>query len=118
MLAQLGALDQLFVQSLVQVMVFIQYIGDAARHTGGKILAGAAEDDDFAACHIFASMLADALDDGCRARIAHTKALARDTVDKRLAARRAIESDVADDDVFLRFEAAVFIGINDQLTAR
>ena len=51
-------------------------------------------------------MVAHALHDGGRAGVAHAEALARDARDERLAARRAVERHVADDDVFVRAEGA------------
>ena len=55
---------------------------------------------------------------GSGSRISDQKSFAGDTVDKCLSACRAIESDVADNDVLLRLKAAFLIGIYDQLAAR
>ena len=44
--------------------VLIEHIGDAAGHAGRKITAGAAEHDHEPAGHIFAAVVAGALDDG------------------------------------------------------
>ena len=59
---------------------------------------------DDAAGHVFAAMVADALDDGDGAGIAHREALARDAAEIAFALDRAVEHGVADDDRFLRHE--------------
>src|SRR5687767_4398139 len=41
-----------------EVAVHIENIGDAARHAGGKIASGLADDEDDAAGHIFAAVVA------------------------------------------------------------
>ena len=68
---------------------------------GGEVAAGPAEHDDAAAGHVFAAVVADAFDDRVRAAVADGEALAGDAADVRLAAGRAVERDVADDDVLL-----------------
>ena len=50
-----------------EAVVLIEHIGDAARHAGGKIAPGAAKHDHHSARHIFAAMIAGALDDCHRA---------------------------------------------------
>ena len=57
------------------------------------------EHDDAAAGHVLAAVVADALDDRDGAAVAHGESLAGQAADVRLAARRAVERDVADDDV-------------------
>ena len=52
-----------------------------------------------AAGHVLAAVVADALDDGRRARVAHAEALAREAAEERLAGGRAVQRDVAADDV-------------------
>ena len=51
--------------------------------------------------HVLAAVIADAFDDDRRAAVADAEALAGDAADVALAARRAVERDVADDDVLL-----------------
>ena len=57
-----------------------------------------------AAGHVFAAVVADALDDGADAAVAHAETLAGHAADVGLAAGRAVEGDVADDHVFLGVE--------------
>jgi hypothetical protein len=54
------------------------HIGDAARHAGREVAAGLAEHDDDAAGHVFAAVVAHALDHRDRAGIAHREPLAGD----------------------------------------
>ena len=68
---------------------------------GGEVAPGRAEHDDAPAGHVLAAVVADALDDGVRARVAHREALAGQPAEERAAARRAVEDGVADDDVLL-----------------
>ncbi len=42
---------------------FIQHVSDAAGHARGKIAPGRAENDDPAAGHVFAAVIADGFDD-------------------------------------------------------
>ena len=86
--------------------LLVEHIGDAARHAGCEVAAGLADDDDDAAGHVFAAMVADAFDDGDRARIAHGEALAGDAAEVALALGRAVEHGVADDDRLLRDDLA------------
>mmetsp|Transcript_19585 Transcript_19585/g.63107 ORF Transcript_19585/g.63107 Transcript_19585/m.63107 type:complete len:667 (+) Transcript_19585:756-2756(+) len=65
-------------------------------------------------------MVADALDDGDRARVAHAEALARDAAEEDRAARGAVARHVADDDVLLGDEALLEqlgAGVDDDLAA-
>src|SRR3954471_3894027 len=79
--------------------------GQAAAHARGEVAPGRAEDDDAPAGHVLAAVVADLLDDGGRARVAHAEALAADAAEERLAGGRAVERDVPDDHVLLGLEA-------------
>ncbi len=65
-----------------EVAELVEHIGDAARHAGGKISAGRAEHDDRALRHVFAAVIAGALDDRGRTRVAHRESLACDAIEK------------------------------------
>src|SRR5690606_10480661 len=71
-----------------------------AGHAGGEVAAGGAEHDDAAAGHVFEAVVAHAFDDGGDAGVAHREAFAGAAADVEFAAGRAVEGDVADDDVF------------------
>ena len=106
-------------------------IGDAARHAGGEVAADLAEHDDDAAGHVFAAMVAGALDDGDRAGVAHREALAGHAVEEGLALDRAVEArycrrgcspparaalGLADDDAAARQALAdIVVGVADQV---
>src|SRR5258708_24316150 len=83
----------------------VEALRDAAAHARAEVLARGPEDDDRAAGHVLAAVIADALDDGERAAVADGEALARAPGEERLAARRAVEARVADDDLVLGAEA-------------
>src|SRR5437763_1219844 len=84
-----------------EVPVLVEDVGDAAAHARGEVAPRAAEDDDAAARHVLATVVADALDDGVRARVTDGEALAGEAAEERLAGRRAVEDGVPDDDVRL-----------------
>ena len=63
-----------------------------------KLRPVCAEDDDDAAGHVFAAVVADALDDGDGAGVAHGEALAGDAAEIAFAGDGAVEHRVADDD--------------------
>ena len=69
-----------------------------------KLRAGRPEHDHAAAGHVLAAVIADRLDDRVDAAVADAEALAGHAADVGLAAGRAVEGDVADDDVLLRHE--------------
>ena len=58
--------------------VVVEHVGDAAAHARGEVAAGRADHDDAAAGHVLAAVVADALDDGGGARVAHREPLAGD----------------------------------------
>ncbi len=66
-LADLCAFDKLLVEALVEVVVLVEDIRYAARHTRGKVVAGFAENNDRTARHVLAAVVAYALNDRCRA---------------------------------------------------
>src|SRR5262249_22297278 len=71
-----------------------------------------------AASHVFAAVVAGALNDCDGAGIADGEALAGDAAEVAFAVDRAVEDGVADDDRFLRHEAAVGGGTDDDASAR
>ena len=95
----------------------IEHVGDATGHPGSEVTAGGPQDDDAAASHVFATVVADAFHDGSDAGIADAEALASAAVDVDLAGRGTIHGDVADDDVVLSFEAGVRRRVDDEFAA-
>jgi hypothetical protein len=82
----------------LKVTGLVQNIGDTAGHAGREVAAGLAEHDHETAGHVFAAMVADAFDNRDGARVAHGKALARDTAEVAFTLDRTVEHGVADDD--------------------
>src|SRR6185437_7083512 len=68
--------------------------------------------------HVLAAVVADRLDDRLQSAVAHAEALARHAADVRLPGGRAVEGDVADDDVFLGDEGRSGRRVDDELAAR
>src|SRR5437762_515036 len=81
--------------------VLVEDEREPAAHPRGEVAPRRPEDDDSSARHVLAAVVADALDDGARARVADPKALAGEPANEHLAARRAVQDGVADDDVLL-----------------
>ena len=63
LLADRFEIDHVEVAERVEQLLLVEHVGDAAAHAGGKIAAGAADDDHRAAGHVFAAVIADPLDD-------------------------------------------------------
>src|ERR1700687_5695967 len=100
-----------------EVAALVENVGDAAAHAGGKISAASSEQQHQALGHVFAAVVADALDHRGRSRVANRKALARDPIEKRFAAGGAVESDVADENIVLGSETRPSRRIDDQSSA-
>src|SRR5580693_3172869 len=111
-------LDLTLIAEAGEAALRVPDIGNPARHSGREIAPRIADHDDHAAGHIFAAMIARALDDGGDTRIAHREALARDTLEIGLASDRAVQHGVADNDIFGRFAARLGRLAHDQAPAR
>ena len=99
--------DELRVAARREGAVVVEDVGDAAAHPGGEVAPRPAEHDHDAARHVLAAVVADALDDGRRARVAHGEALAGEPAEERLAGGGPVEHGVADHDALLGREAGV-----------
>src|SRR6185312_15045450 len=95
-----------------------EHVSDAARHAGREVAAGLAEHDDDAAGHVFAAMVARALDDGDGAGVADGETLAGNAPEVALAVDGAIHHGVADDDRLFRHDAGVGRRLDDDAAAR
>src|SRR5581483_3677055 len=76
--------DELVVVAVDEVTIEIQYVRESAREPGTEVDAGASQHADNTARHVLTTVIAGTLDDRDGARIAHGKALARDTGSKQL----------------------------------
>ena len=83
-----------------EISALVENVGHAATHAGGKISAAGSEHQDQAPGHVFAAVVADAFDHSGRSGVANRKALAGDSVEKRFAAGRAVEGNVANQNIF------------------
>src|SRR4029453_4243225 len=101
-----------------EIAVDVEHVRDAAGHVGGEGSPGGAEADDAAARHVFAAVVADALDDRVNPAVAHAEPLTGHAANERLAAGRAVEGDVTDDDVLLGDERALARREDDERAAR
>ena len=98
--------------------VLVEHVGDATRHAGREVAAGAAEHHHDAAGHVFAAVVAGAFDHRDRAGIAHGETFAGNAAEVAFALDRAVEHGVADDDRFLRHDAGVGGRAHDDASAR
>ena len=97
--------DHIAVAAARKDTVGIIDVGFAARHAGREITPGPADDDDAPAGHVFATVIADALDHGDCTGVAHREPLAGNATEIGLATGCPVERDVADQDVLLSDEA-------------
>src|SRR5262249_20082791 len=100
-----------------ELAVRIPDVRDAPRHPGREVATRLAENDDAAAGHVFAAVVADSFNDRLGAAVPHAEPLGSPPTDESLTARRAVEADVADQDVVLRNERRQLRGINHDATA-
>ena len=100
---------------LREIALLVQHVRDAAAHAGGEIAPALAQHHHHAARHVFAAVVAHAFHHRRRARIAHREPFARHAVEERLAAGRAVQHHVADQDILLRRERRLARRIHDQL---
>src|SRR5690606_26636791 len=96
----------------------VEHVGDAARHAGREVQSSGPENDGAPAGHVLAAVVADAFDAGLRAAVADAEALSRAAAEERAARRRAVQRDVADQDVVLGRERARARRVDDDAPAR
>src|SRR6202012_4400765 len=82
------------------------------------VAPGLAQHHDNAAGHVFAAMVAGALDHGDRAGVAYRKAFAGDAAEIAFTLDRAVHHGVADDDRLLRHDAGIGRRLDDDAAAR
>ena len=109
--------DHRHVATLREIAVDIQHVGHAAAHAGREIAPRRPEYHHASTGHVLATVVADRLDDRAHATVANAKPFAGHPANIRLAARRAVERDVADDNVLLGHERRTLRRIDDDLAA-
>ena len=82
----------------------IQNVSDAAGHSRREVSASSSEHHHQAIGHVFAAVIADAFHNSRSAGIANRKSFAGHAAEESFAARRAIETNVADQNIFFRHE--------------
>lgn len=101
--------DHLEIGQLGETTGFVEYVSDAAGHTGAEIPADGSEDDDHAIGHVFAPVVTHALDDGGGSGVANGEAFAGAAVGEEVAATGSVEAGIAEDAVVGRHKAG-FVG--------
>src|SRR5258706_7764879 len=89
----------LLVDALGKIARLVQHVGDTARHARAEVASGTAQHHHATAGHVFATVVADRLDDGIHAAVAHRKAFAGHAADEHLSAGGAVSRYIADEDV-------------------
>src|SRR5580658_2658563 len=92
--ADFGATHE-FVVAIVAGERVAKNVGKPTGHSGAKIHACGAKNYGDPGSHVFATVVAGAFDDGERAAIAHGKAFANASGDKKFSAGGAVENCVA-----------------------
>ena len=112
-----GDIDELLVELVGEVAHEIEHVGHATRHARAEVLSGRTEDDDGSVRHVFAAVVAHALDDGGAAGVADAEALAGAAVREELTARRTIHHGVAEDAVLVGLELRAGARLDHDLAA-
>src|ERR1700722_20235091 len=85
---------------LGEIAALVEHVGDATAHARGKIAATCSQHEHQAFGHVLAAVIAHAFYYGSGSRISNGKALAGHAVEKCFATGSAVESDVADQNIF------------------
>src|SRR5690554_6402141 len=114
--------DPLDIHQLVVVLVHegviqVQYVGEAAGHTGTKVVASGAQYGYQSAGHVFTAVVAYAFHHRVGAGVTHGKTLACGTGGKQLASGGTVQTGVTDDGGSLGFEVAATGRLDHQLAA-
>src|ERR1700676_3258879 len=109
--------DRVQVAALLgKISALVENVSHPATHASGKISPAGPEHQDQAPGHVFATVVADALDHRGRSRVANCKPLTSDSVEKRFAAGGTVEGNVADQNIFLGGESGTARRIHHQLS--
>src|SRR5262249_56457860 len=116
-LAEWFKVDHLEVAPRGEVARLVEDERRTAAHAGGEVPAGRTDDDGDAAGHVLASVVAGPLDDGHGAAVADAEPFAGAAAEERPPAGRAVERDVADQDILLGHERRASRRGDDDLAA-
>ena len=93
-------------------------IGDSTRHARSEIAPSLPQNHHCAAGHVFTTMIARTLYDGCGARIPNREPLASDPTEVGLALDRSVQHRIAHDDVLGRCPPKIARRSHDHATTR
>ena len=105
------------IQTLIQIVAFIQYISNTAAHTGCKVFTGGSQDYHASAGHVFTTMITYTFDNCDGTGVTYAETFACHTVDECFTGGCTVQCHITDDDIFLSLELAALRGIYHQLTA-
>src|SRR3954464_15373005 len=97
--------------------VVVEHIRDASAHSSSEVSSGAADHQDTARSHVLTAVVTHTLDHRHRTAVADGEPLAGNSRDVGFAARGAIQTDVADDDVLVGGEGRRRRRVDDQLAS-
>src|SRR5882757_9471821 len=98
-------IDQFVVVAVDEVALHVEHIREAPGESRAEIHPGASQYADHAARHVFAAMIARALDHGESAGIAHCKPFTGGAGGVQRPARGAIQAGIAHDHRFARYKS-------------
>src|SRR6478672_3999317 len=91
--------DHRWIEPRPEAFVLVEDKDFTATHPGSEVLSSLAKDHHHSACHVLASMISDALDDGHRTGIAHRKPFAGHAIEISLTAGGPIQNDVPNNNI-------------------
>ena len=89
-----------------EITILIQDVCNTAAHASCKIAPGGSQNNSPSAGHIFTTMVTDAFYHSLNAAVANTEPFSGDAANIGFTTGGAVKSDIADNDIFLRFKAA------------
>ena len=105
------------IQTLIQIVAFIQYIRDASAHTGCKVFTGGTQDYHTSAGHVFTTVITHTFDYRNGTGVTYAETFACHTVDECFTGGCTVQCHITDDNIFFSLELAALWGIYHQLTA-
>jgi hypothetical protein len=111
-------LNHLLVDLALEVLVNIENVGDTSGHTSGEVATSAAKTENTATCHVLATVVTHALNNGSDAGVTDGETLGGHTAEETGTSGSAVETDVTDDHVLLGLEDGRARWVDDQATTR
>ena len=111
-------LNHLLVDLALEVLVNVQNVSDTSRHTSGEVATSAAKAENATTCHVLATVVTHALNNGSDTRVTDSETLGSHTAEETGTSGSAVETDVTDDHVLLGLEDGRARWVDDQTTTR